>query len=207
MGSGWAASGPVDAGSMDAGAIAMQTAGKHQQHGDGGLVVGAEDPLVGVFPEPIAQDRLHGGEQRHGVHVRAQQDALPLARRASLRGRGAGLARAGCRSRSPPPPRRRPPRTSIPSAPSSAFDQSRAGALVAGGTLGTAELGEDVVQVTALQLVSARWSAHRFSATIRRRSGLAGSPPDLPTDPRPRVAARRRRRTRGTAARGARGGT
>ena len=119
-------------------------AGEHQQHGDGGLVVGAQDPLVGVFPEPIAQHRLHGSKQRHGVHVRAQQDAPPLIRGASQGGPGANPREqvAAIRAR-----HRRgvillhpdPQRPQLP------FDQPRAGALVAGWTLGTAELGEDVV--------------------------------------------------------------
>jgi hypothetical protein len=42
----------------------------------GRLVVGAEDPVVGVLPSSVDEHRLHGGSQRHGVHVRAEQHAL-----------------------------------------------------------------------------------------------------------------------------------
>jgi hypothetical protein len=76
---------------VDRRALAADVAREREHDGDRGLVVGAEDALVGVLPHAVDQHRLDRRMRRHRVEVRAQQHRSPLlaVRRA---GRAAGLA-------------------------------------------------------------------------------------------------------------------
>ena len=58
-------------------ALAADVAGEREQHRHGGLVVGAEDALVGVLPVAVDEHRLDGRLQWNGVQVRAQQHGAP----------------------------------------------------------------------------------------------------------------------------------
>ena len=194
---------------MGAGAIAMQTAGSASSTATAALLSAPRIPSLAFSQNPSRRTGSTGASS--GTVSMCAHSRMHCRSPAEPPGEGGAPIRASRLPQSEPATAAASSScTSIPSAPSSRSISSRAGALVAGGTLGTAELGEDVVQVTALQLVSARRSAHRFSATIRESGsgssgGLTGRP-TCPRRPRPRAGARRRR-TRGTAARGARGGT
>ena len=102
----------------------VERAGEREQHHHGGLVVGAEDALVGVFPDPLVEHGLDRRLRRHRVEMGAEHQ------RPSRRAGGAPAplrpagARAGCRSRSPSAARRRPGTVSMPRARSSAITRS-----------------------------------------------------------------------------------
>ena len=84
-------------------ALFPEPAGERQQHHDGGLVVGSEDPLVGVLPHALGEpglhrrlqgDRVEVGAEHHPPGIRRRRPTGPLPAR---RSRPAG-GRGGCRN-------------------------------------------------------------------------------------------------------------
>jgi hypothetical protein len=119
-----------------------------EQHGDGGLVVGAEDRAVGVLPAVVDDDRLDRRVAvRDRVEVRAQQD---------VRGERPGMRTSRL-------PHSRPASCAAPSSVtvrprprSSAATRSAHGALAAERARDRAQLGEERVEALALGRLAAR---------------------------------------------------
>ena len=125
---------------------------EREHHGDRGLVVGAEDPLVGVFPDTVDEHGLDRRLQLHRVEVCAQQQrALRVGGRRSCGRAGGGdagkqvaavAARQGARAIL---------LNAHAQCAELGADTLRAGALATGWALDPAQLGKDAAEEAPLE--------------------------------------------------------
>ena len=153
-------------------ALAADVARERQQHGHGGLVVGAEDPLVGVLPAAVHEHRLDGrlraGRCRGG---RRAAPSAPGCRSGGAAGAGRGI-RASRLPQSEPIGAAGVVLVDLDAERAQLGDHALgAGALAPGGALDAAELGERAVQVAALERagLSTRAALERVTSGRRAR--------------------------------------
>ncbi len=169
-------------------ALAADVAREREQHRHGGLVVGAEDAVVGVLPAAVDEHRLDGRAQRHRVEVRAQQQRAPLGGR-STGGVAAGPrrdAREQVAAVGAARAARRRPRATVDAERAQLGDHALgARALAPGRALDPAQLGERAVQV--------RRRSARGRATAHETRGAPHSPARAQRSAADEVAEQRRR--------------